>query len=123
MAVVQIGHNTQYGVSHTLDATDEHTPLADTGAAAGLINYHIVFNGTWDGTLTFEAGTKINGTLVWDPILATNLVSAATATTTVGATTTDEIWRIDATGLSGIRVYATLVTAGSCTVTPTWAMG
>ena len=123
MAVVQIGLRTESGIPQTLDATDEHTPLADTGAGAGLINYTLVFNGSWNGTLQFEGGTKISGTLNWDPIQATNLNSGAVATTTAGGTTTKEIWRIDSSGLDGVRVYATSVVGGTVTVTPTWTMG
>jgi hypothetical protein len=121
--MAQVGLRAEFGIPQTIDAADEISPFVDPGSSAGLVVFTIVFNGTWNGTLTFQGGVKVNGTMGWDPILATNLVSGATATTTVGATTTTERWRIDATGLDGVRVYGTTVTGGSCTVTPTWAMG
>ena len=120
MAVV--GTHVTLGESITLNAADQFTPPVDIGAGAGLVQIAIEFDGSWNGTLTFQGGVKIDGTYVWDSLLATDLVDASTGTTTTGGTTTTEIHRVDASGLA-VRVYATTVTAGVAEVTFTIAEG
>ena len=105
------------GTAYTLDAQDESTPPLSCGDVAHIALIALRFDGSWSGTLTFQGGAIINGTYVWDPILATNLNSGATATTSTGGASADELWRIDLVGRLACRVYATTVSAGSVTAT------
>jgi hypothetical protein len=62
-------------------------------------------------TITFK-GLDLNGNYV--DILATNLVSAATATSTAGVN--NEQWRVNVSGLVGFRCVLTNIAGGNLTV-------
>ena len=114
MAVV--GTHITIGKPITLGAADEFTPVAEVAGGPGLVDVCIQFDGSWSGTLRFDRAFKVDGTWVYDPILATNLISAATATSTTGGASATETWRVDASG-GGIRVYASVYAAGEADVT------
>lgn len=120
----QVGININRGEPITLDALDEFTPWADvTPHEAGLVTILLQFSGTWNGTVRFDGGVKVSGTVVADPIQATNLNTGTAATTSTGGASVTEIWRVDASALDGVRVYVSAFVAGSVNVTYNWARG
>jgi len=72
--------------------------------------------GTWTGTLTFE-GTA-NGS-VWTSLLATNLATGASATTT----TASGLFTVTNAGVVGVRVRATGAITGAALVTAAKGLG
>lgn len=120
MAVV--GNHIQIGSPITLDAADEFTPVCEIGPQAGLVDITLQFNGSWSGTLRFDRAIKVSGSWVYDPVLATNLVSAATGTSTTGGTSATENWRVDASG-GGVRAYVSALAGGAVDVTFSTAEG
>lgn len=73
-------------------------------------------SGTWTGTLTFE-GTNNDG--VWTSLLATNLATAAQATTT----TAGGLFTVTNAGVIKVRVRATATITGSALITAAKGLG
>ena len=114
----------------TLGAADQYTSWVDPGTSrAGIVVFCVQFDGSWNATLRFDGAVKQEaaaGTISYisDPIAAVNLLNGTTvASTTTGSTDTTELWRVDASGLDGVRAYVSAYTAGSCTVIASWVQG
>lgn len=106
-----------FGRAYTLSATGQSTPWFDPGLDAGIATISIVCDGSWSGTLSFEAATKnTTGLSTADPITATNINGGSGAVSTVAGASAIEHWRVDLAGGIFVRVTAT-VTTGTCTVT------
>jgi len=117
-----IGNHLQFGIPVTLDATDEFTHVAEASGGPGLADICLQFDASWSGTVRFDRAIKVSGAWVYDPITATNLNGAGTATTSTGGAPAVENWRVDVSG-GGVRVYAQSVAAGSVNVTITVSEG
>ena len=114
----------------TLGAADQFTSWVDPGTAkAGIVVFAIQFDGSWNATLRFDGAVKqitAAGVVSYiaDPVAAVNLLNGTTvASTTTGGASTTELWRVDASGLDGVRCYVSAYTGGSCTVIPSWVQG
>ena len=114
--MAEVGSPVTQGMPTTLDVTDEYVTIG-AGLTASLVTINLQFDGSWSGTLTFRGGMLSNGTMSWDPILATNLTTGVAASTTAGGAGVTENHRIDASGFDAISVYATSVVAGQADVT------
>ncbi len=84
-------------------------------AFAGQVVYQIL--GTWSGTITWYA-TQDGGTTDF-AIRAEQLGTGTLATTT----TTNGIFRIDASGLIDVFAKMTSYSSGTATLVPTWVIG
>ena len=114
MAVV--GNYLKQGRSILLDSVNDWTHWAEPAGGAGLVDITLEFSADWNGTVTFERGVKVDGSYVSDPVTATNLNGAGTATTSTGGADADENWRVDSSG-GATRVEITTFVAGSVEVT------
>jgi hypothetical protein len=93
----------------TIDATAEYVNFGDVhGEAAGIFTFQTV-SASFSGTLTPQASN--DGGTTWATVAVLDLGSATSALAT--AITGSGIYRIDASGLGGFRVYATSVSSGS----------
>lgn len=112
-----------FGIAYTLSLTGQSTPWFDPGLDSGIATLTIVFDGSWNGTIAFETTTRAGASLATaDPITCSNVNGGSGATSTIGATTTVENWRVDLAGRSFIRAIAT-ITGGTCTVTVNLSRG
>ena len=106
------------GRTYTLDAVNEWTPWFEVGDLSGTAILTLEFNGTWNGTVTFQTATQSDG--AWttaDPVTATNLNGAAGGTTSTGGASAVEHWRVNLAGGAAVRVEATTLAAGAVDVT------
>ena len=104
------------GTAETMGAGDAeagHSQASD--AFAGQIVYQIL--GTWSGTITWYATQ--DGSTTDYAIQATPLGTGTAATTT----TTNGIFRIDASGLIDVFAKMTSYSSGTATLIPTWVIG
>lgn len=93
----------------SLDAANETVTLTPCDIGGGAGGFHIT--GTWTGTITFEA--KAPEATAWVSILATNVTTEASATTT----TANGIFRVVADGLH-VRARFSTATSGTVVVYP-----
>jgi len=107
-----------HGRTYTLDSVNEMTPWFEAGLGSGLAIITLEYSGTWNGTASFQGSTFSDGArTAADPITATNLNGAGTATSSTGGASAVEHWRIDLAGGLACRVEATALAAGSVDVT------
>lgn len=95
----------------SLDATDETVVLTPCDIGGGAGGFHIT--GTWAGTITFEAKAPGAASTDWVSILATNVATDASATTT----TANGVFRVVADGLH-VRARLSTATSGTAVVYP-----
>lgn len=95
----------------SLDAAEETVVLTPCDIGGGAGGFH--FTGTWVGTVTFEAKAPGAASTNWVSILATNVTSDASATTTTG----NGIFRVVADGLH-VRARMSAYTSGTAVVYP-----
>lgn len=102
----------------TLAQLNDVTPGLDASLSlSGQVGYHIV--GTFVGTITFEAWLEGAGVGNATPIQATNLGTAAAASTA----TAPGLYRIAASPQIRIRARMSAYTSGSADVYPAVSLG
>lgn len=98
--------------SVSMTAQNDVAGITDVGDREGFVGFQI--EGTWTGTITFQA--KHPGSSTWVSIMATNVTTLANVTT-VTDTAQNGIFRIIADGLM-VQAKMTGAATGTCVVRP-----